>query len=338
MNKRLDPPLPFSKDAVRDLFASSRCLETLFGSTEANEGDYEHDPLYERARHTVWRLRRAYEDAVGENIANEIFQYLRELSKRRKEVDDAIVAWFKLTELLLQDTERRFGNATGRGQEKKRHVKAVIVNLLLTSPRFDIPRVPSYLEPLVVDIGADWTIDTLVHLLNHQNLWSNESQPSSISSGPFSRLINFLKSLFAKLQAKVAGFIRRWVLARYRLSEAAQVTINEISRLGLRDELDKIVDDGVKVIGWIGSHRRELFAAIDLVSISVQEAETFLNLSGAQKKSFARDLILVFVEDTGLIRWQTGFWYFFVEWILDGTIDAVVAIFNRHQVFRHRTS
>jgi hypothetical protein len=139
-----------------------------------------------------------------------------------------------------------------------------------------------------------------------------------------------------RIGAWLQSLTRRAVLEAHPLSLAATQAVEEIQRTQ-GASLDGALRKMVNLIGWLGEHRQQVVALVELVAVAVQEAEFFSELSGPEKKTYARYLVIAFLEDVGLIESETSLLYFVIERFLDWLIDAVVSIFNkRAESFGHR--
>ena len=94
---------------------------------------------------------------------------------------------------------------------------------------------------------------------------------------------------------------------------------------------------GVGLFVWIGTHRDQLVAALELVFAAVQEAESYLTMTGPEKKAFAHDLVLAVLDEIGFEE-RAGLMLAIVNSMISGAIEASVAIFNKRGAFDHRSA
>ena len=76
-------------------------------------------------------------------------------------------------------------------------------------------------------------------------------------------------------------------------------------------------------------------AAVDVLSIATQEAETFFELTGPQKQAYVQAMIMALLEQNGFVE-PSGLWREIVKGAVNLAIDATVAVFNRRQLFTPR--
>jgi hypothetical protein len=324
-------------------------LTQLFISWKTNgrrDDERRTDPIIEQARRTVWILRRAYEEATDNDFAEAALREFRLLIPSGVRAARFFVVWMDLVETLCQEAEKTYGTKKDQGEYKAQQVKAALVHLILEEEHFDIPRVPSFLKPVVVELFVNISIDTIVMLLNGNKLWV-PAPPGPVPQRNLLAAIVWALMKFGKWLMRLALVVRfgQWLK---KMSMKAVLRGNPISP-AVRRQLDLIkqadgptIQDVLKriehLIGWMQKYRKNIVALIELVSAAAREAENFIHLSGSEKKEFARELVIAFLEDYDVIR--TQFAYIITEWVLDWAIDAVVRLFNKNGAFStsHRTA
>jgi hypothetical protein len=275
-------------------------------------------------RRTVWRLRRAYDEATGDG--EDVLQGLvARLSATFAGIGGSFPLWIDLIEDLTQDAERRFGTQPGRGALKAAQVKAAMRYLISRSA--GRPAIALRIDSGLLSALLDASIDFVVMLLNRQDLWvdGTAAAPSRV---PFRlRVWHWLVTRALVLFDRISDW----------LEPAA--TLSPV----LLSDLDRIVAAHVgapfaplchaaELTRFVAAHRTQIAALAELVASGCFEAETFLELSGPEKQAYGRDLILLFLEAeyglpaTGPIAGLTGF-------LADRLIDGVVLIFNKRGVF-----
>lgn len=276
----------------------------------------------EEIRRSLWRLRRAYSVAGGGRALAELGELLGQLKPKAGGLEKALIAWIDAVELLVQQAER-LRPGPGRGERKKRQVKAALVHLMVRLAR-DGGRVPNPFEPLLYGVVADVSIDTVVLLINRNSLWETDG---SASGAPRQRW-----RPFAALSAWLGGITTRLVLAFYPVPRALKARLDEAAAA---TSLGGVLSATVQLAQWVGHHRDAAVAVVEIVSVTVQQAEGYLQMSGREKKAYARDLILVFLEDEGLLP-AAGTWgNALASTVIDAAVEAVVFLFNRRGLFRH---
>jgi hypothetical protein len=318
-------------------------LTQLFINWKTNgrrDDDRRTDPIIEQARRTVWLLRRFYEEATKDDFAESALREFRLLIPSGVQAARFFVAWIDLVETLCQESERYYGTKSGQGAYKAEQVKAALLHLILEEEDFDIPQVPSFLEPIVVEIFVNISIDIIVKLLNRDKLWMPAPRGPIPPRNLFAAIVRGL-TRFAKWLMRLAPVVRLGAWIR-KMSLNAILQGNPLTP-AVRRQLDIIkkndgptLEDVFKriehLLKWLVDHRDNVVALIELVSVAAQEAESFIQLSGSDKKEYARELVIAFLEEYDIIRTEIA--YIITEWVLDWAIDAVVRIFNKNGAFR----
>lgn len=306
-----------------------------YGSAQPETADEER--LRKHAQALVWQLRRAYEAFAGYGFADQFAQFINRIAPAAGQIEKALIAWVNLIEVLVQEAEREYGSAVGRGPQKAELVKAALLHLILDRPQLTIPDIPEFLVPIVTEIGVDCIIDAVVVILNQNQLWEPVPVQASDGIGIFARALRLLRQFWRWLTALApvryidawwAKLTRRLILAAYPLSPQLKAAVQKIENTE-GASIEDILNQSVATVRWIGEHRNEVLALIQVVAAAIQEAEFIGQLSGPEKKVYARDLILAFLESIGIIDDRTGLTYQIADSFLDWVIDAVVQIFNK---------
>jgi hypothetical protein len=196
--------------------------------------------------------------------------------------------------------------------------------------------VPEYLRPFIVDMVVDWCVDAVVLITNQYGLWE-EPQPRQNSF----RAIIALAWKWVRTLCKPGWLVISWVFSRLwsllqpriTLSPAVLAAVKAVEREGLVAKPGDALTGIIGLLEWVGSHRAQLIAMFELAFAAVQEAESYLSLSGPEKKAYARSLVLAVLDELGFNQ-RVGLLYALISSLLDGAIEASVHLFNKHGVFR----
>jgi len=287
-----------------------------------------------RFRADIWSLRKLLRTALGGGVEKDIVEVLESLAKKREQVERAVVVWVDLIEVLVQTQEQRYGDRPGMGAIKKAEVKEV-VGYLLRGRHFEIPHVPEFFVPVVIEIAVDWTIDAVVLSANRYGLWKEEEP----SAGPV--LSIFRRWLWAALRpltlaiAWVVARIRDLVRPRVQLRPEVLPALQAVEREGLIVKEKDLITGFSNLMQWTGTHRKQLIAMVELLFEVVQEAEGYLSLSGPEKKAYASDLVLAVLDELGFSE-RTGLMFALVDSMVSSGIEVAVHLFNKRGVLRHR--
>jgi hypothetical protein len=290
----------------------------------------------ERLRSKLWEMRRLLRTAIGPGLDKELALILNSLEEHSGELERAVVVWVDLIEALAQATERAYGSAPGRGSLKAADVRAAI-RFLVKSERFWLPGVPTFMKPVVADVIADWTIDVVVLMANRYGLWTDvRPEPVSLRI----RLVLWLRGrrrLLRPLWLPIAFlFTRIWALLERSPppSPAVREALKAVEREGLLGNERWVLDTLGELFAWIGNHRPQVVASFELVFAAVQEAESYLTLSGPEKKAYARELVMAVLSELGWEQ-RTGLLFALVDSLAGTAIEASVHLFNKRGVFEH---
>ena len=247
-----------------------------------------------------------------------------------RDLGERLVALIALVDTLVDEAERLHGTQAGRGRYKRQQVKAA---LLYAARRggYDIPWVPSLLEPAVFSLGADLLIDFTVAHVNQNALWDTDRLAGArlgIGARIASPPLLLLRQLLDRGAAWLAGLAWRLVLGANQLSPGLRVIVDHVASgdagaLAAVAELRTLITDNPGLV-------RSLAAVF---AIGTQQAEVFVHLSCAQKQAYVRALVMIVLRQHGLAG-RSVLLDRIIEQVVTVGIDATVEIFNRRGGFR----
>jgi hypothetical protein len=317
-------------------------LETLaaavaqHGNPAFDSAQAANDELERRARLFEWRLDRAYEQATSGSRVGDVFESFREIAPDLSQLGQAMVDWLDVVETLVQEAERKYGTAPGHGAMKAVQVKSVLVSLALANEDLVLPRVPRIFRALILEAVISWGIDVVVLLLNQNDeLWQAGSESKSSVAVAMSKPLTWLLAFGDWLQRQAFGDwlvrkINQAILKANPLSPALQAEIKKMLANG-NPSSRQVLQSFTHLTDWVGAHHKELTALIQLVSLVVKEAEGFLNMSGPEKKQYARALIVVFLEDSGILD-GSPVADAVARWLVDWGIEFVVTVLRKRGI------
>ena len=121
------------------------------------------------------------------------------------------------------------------------------------------------------------------------------------------------------------------------LPPGVQSAIDAVKRKGLIAKDGHFFSDFLDAIIWIGNHKEQLVAAVQLLFETVQLTERFVNASGQEKKEYATRIILAVLTDSGFVN-KGGLMYSFLQAAIETGIDVAVYLFNKRKVFTHNNT
>ena len=298
-------------------------------------GDDDGEPSRrDELRADIREVRQLLRTAVAEGMDRDLATALNFLAKHGEEIRRAVVVWIDLIEVLIQDAERRYGGAPGKGHLKSAEVKEV-VRYLMRGRAFNIPDVPRYLQPVIIDLLVDWSIDMLVHMANRYGLWADAG-----ATKPRSALTRFRlwlgkggRLLFAYvlyLYGRVRRALQKPVVIRPEVKDA----IDALEREGLIVSHEGLFGGVADLLVWVSARRRTLMTLFEVVSAAVQEAEGYLSMSGPEKQAYARDLVLAVLDELGFEQ-RTGLLFAIIDSTIHASIESSVHLFNKRGLFSH---
>lgn len=283
----------------------------------------------------IWRLRQLLSDAMAGGTDRELIAVLNSLAVNRDSIAGAIVAWVDLIEVLVQDAEQRYGSRRNQGALKASDVREVMRYLLRPGRvTLELPKVPPELEPFVTEVIVQWSIDAIVEVANGYGLWTDVRPEPQVNA-----LTRSLNGAFSGVLSAV-GRAAAWVYEhRYpppRLSPTLRRAVEAVEQNSMIAEQPSLAAGIGAAFTWIGHHRSNIVAAVQLIAAVVNEAETFVTLSGTEKKAYAQDLVFAVLEEAGL-RIPDGLLRAKLSAIVGAAIDALVHLFNKRNKFSHRS-
>ncbi|MEW6729937.1 MAG: hypothetical protein AB1489_01250 [Acidobacteriota bacterium] len=291
----------------------------------------------EEFRSTILEVRRLMRTAMAEGLDRDLARALNFLSKHDKTIQRAIIVWIDLIEVLIQNAEQRYGSTPGMGPLKAAEVKEM-VRYLLRNRSLNIPDIPQYLQPVIVDLVVDWSVDVLVLMANRYGLWvenGSRTKPQTVLIKFRASLHKFIRLLFLFI-IKLFENIRKMFQRPVVISPEIKAAIDAVEREGLIISEGQLFHGVADLLVWVSTRRKTLMILVEVVSAAVHEAEGYLSLSGPEKKAYARDLVLAVLDELGFEQ-RTGLLFAIIDSTINSAIEGSVHIFNKRGLFTHRS-
>jgi hypothetical protein len=296
-------------------------------------------PQITHLRIEIEKMVRLLREALGDGVAEDLARALKTFVEHGDDIERAAVAGIELIAVLVQGAEHRY--TSGRGRLKKAQVTSA-VRYLLRSESFDIPEVPRVLEPFVIDVLADWSIDFVVSISNEHGLWETREPVLFSPRATVAAILHGLAVATRPIWLMLAAFLARaWESLQdwSALTPEIKAALDKVIKAKLVAQKKELLGEVPVAVVWLADHRDQVTAALQLVFEAVQEAESFLSKSGPEKKEYARDLVLATLEELGFPA--TGLFGLIVQTFVDAAIESAVNLFNRFpsgtSAFHHRT-
>jgi hypothetical protein len=270
-------------------------------------------------------------EAKGGGVSQEFARKLKILDDNRADIEKGIVAWVKLVEVIVQGAEQRYPD--GRGGRKKAQVRAALYQII-SGEEFQIPKVPPYLQPVIMNIVVDWSVDVIVDNVNEFNLW-DDSQPKGWAGAIWTLMGMALKLLGPLFEL----FNRLYVKVRFSepLTPELEAAVKAVKDTHLLSDKRALLGSPTDLITFVAQHSQQIIAGTRLFFEVVHQAERFVSMSGPDKKAYARDVILGVLDELGFPV-GPGLFGAIVTAFIDSGIESAWSIFNKRapEAFRHR--
>ena len=265
-------------------------------------------------------------EAMGPGMPEAIGEVIHELAAHSDQIERGVVVWVRLIEVLVQNAQRT--GATG--ELKKADVMAAAHYLIEENP-FAIPRVPQYLQAVILEVAVDWLVEIVYTETERYHLWTNVSPEPPSLMRTIRMAIKRLKDWTRPFWDFLANILARAYLAlRYSepLTPELKDAVDAVERNGFLIDKRDFFRGGVKTVLFIGQHGEQVIALSHLVFEAVRDAERFRSLSGPEKKQYAMDVVLTVLNDLG-IPVDNGIIGAVVRSFASGAIESAVDIFSR---------
>ncbi len=296
-------------------------------------------PQTEILRTRIDRMVRLLRAALSGGVGEDLEALLRDLAAHQADLERATAAWVELISALVQAAEHRHPDA--RGRLKKAQVKAAI-RYLVRADRFHLPDLPAWLEPMLMDLVVDWSIDVVVDLTNQHGLWNLREPVPTSPSALLGAVLRDLADLTRPVWLWAVGLcLRVWESLQERTVFTPELrrALDQAAEAGLVRQKGELFGKVPQLVVWVADHRARVAAAFRLVFEAVQDAESFAEKSGPEKKSYARDLVLAALEEFG-VPVGDGLFSMILGAMVDSVIESAVNLFNKFPThgpaFKHR--
>jgi len=296
-------------------------------------------PLQKPLKSEIDRLVRLVQQVLKGGLAEQFAQAIQALADHGDELSSAVVVWIEVIQRLVQAAEQRYPHK--HGTLKKSIVKSA-ARYLIDHDRFDVPSVPEYLQPFLLDVLVDWSIDVIVEMSNDHGLWDTGKATESYLRDPLMRFLHWIDAIGEKIwPLLVAVPLGIWRLLHQELDLTPELkaALDEVVKRRLLSRKVDLLGKAPEAIVWVGDHGPELKALVQLVTEGVQLAEGFLDKTGPEKKEYVRALVMATLQELG-ISFGIGLIAILANTFLDTAIDSAVNEFNtfpQHSpAFKHR--
>jgi hypothetical protein len=140
-------------------------LATAFCLSPMLDTEHEPDPEAEELLHDIEKLKRQLDIMFSEDNRQQIVRFIRKIDENRDLYRRTVLLWLDLTEELAYQVELDLGDNTG--PVKLKRVEGGVFYLLSKfSEGLTVPRVPRFLNRLVLSLVIRGTVEFIVTLVN----------------------------------------------------------------------------------------------------------------------------------------------------------------------------
>lgn len=289
----------------------------------------------------IFRLKERLHDIAGDDWERSVVVAGRAVLAKGADSRRILFTWISVVESLVQTAEVEYAGRPG--VDKKRLVKA-IVRRLYRKGRLDLPLVPRWAEPLVVDGVVDVAIDFVVALNRANSGWRRDAVPrAGLASrlwwalrDRMARLKHLLGTVLRPLLRLVARLYELWTAVLYRLTPlppGVEAALQEIDAAAMRRDFAALEDFVTALLAWLRDNRPRILAFLDLAAAAAREVEWFSTLDGPAKKVCARRMLLTVLADMG-VETVTGLGAALLRVGIDHLVDAVVLLMNKRGMLK----
>lgn len=295
----------------------------------------------ERFHRDSWRLKRDLDEVLTDEVRAELKKLINHFEANRAQYRRSFLLWIDLIEDLTLDAERDLGDGTG--PLKLRRVKAAMFHLIFSfAEPVRFPGIPRYVQPLVLNLGVRWTVEFIVGLVNTPepdlSLWGNT--PVTAGRPRRGRLLRVQSRVWAKTVEKRESLLQwlvevlvGWSLRPPKLSRDLRRKVEAItSRWGedpSRPPIKQLADAIFLTLRWIGTHGKEMRAAVDAVGIAVHWTAEFAEMDEDERIELIKDAMILYFEDLGL---KGVLFERIISVILDLAVESVIHLFRKREV------
>lgn len=290
-------------------------------------------PQVTEMRAEVLKMVALLREAMSGGVAEKLAALRRDVNDNRAAIQKGLIVWVHLVEALVQEAER-----TGKdGPRKKRQVKAALFRIL-TDPKAQLPGIPAYLYPLVMDIAVEWMIEAVVQVENGYGLWDARSKDDE--SRLMANFVGWLKQVLERPWEWAARVVlNTYFMIKYRqpLQPELRKAVENVETYGIMADKRSLIHSLVEFLRFVGMHGEQVIAGIKLIFDAVYQAESFLELDGPGKKQYAHDLIIATLEELGFPV-GSGLFGMIADVFINAGIESAWSIFNERapESFKHR--
>jgi hypothetical protein len=287
----------------------------------------------------IRRILGDLEEFLTPDVREDIESLLDHVDRNRDRYRRAVLLWVDLLEEVAALMEKEYGNDTG--PLKKRRVRAAMYYLLKgfigNTP---LPRIPTFLRPIALELAIRGTIEFLVSLDHRESdgkarpkLWDKVERPQGPKSTlletrvklskPWDRFLEVLGTwvaslffsppwLWPPLRKKVNAILADW-----------QVRNRETGTTPAERTFGVVMDTA----RWIGEHGPQVRALIDMVAVAVCETAKMARLSRDERLDVVKEAALIIVQED--LGFSGPLWGTIMRLMVDLMADAIENLFRK---------
>lgn len=283
----------------------------------------------------IRRIKSDLDDFLTDEVRNDLEQLLQHIDRNRDRYRDAVLLWIDLLEEISALMEGEYGDKTG--PLKNRKVRAAMYYLMKGFVgKQELPNVPPFLRPIVLEVAIRWTVEFLVALDNKQcdrpELWEGISPEKP--RGELLKMDVRFTATWDRWMELLGTWIVGWFLKPPKLDGKLRVKVDAIlQRWHERNmetdttPVERTVGVVFRTVRWVGDHANEMRALVDLLTVAVVEAAKLSRLSRNERIAVVKEAMVILIQDDlGL----TGpLWGEIIRVMVDIMADSIEDLFSK---------
>lgn len=343
-------------------------LATAFCLSPILDQDHEPDPDSITLRDDIEKLKRQLDILFSDDVRRELINFIKRINDNRDLYRRTVLLWLTLTEEIAFQVELDLGDNTG--PVKMKRVEGGVFYLLTKfSEGLQVPKVPRFLNRLVLSLVIRGTVEFIITLVNIDQhvqrtrvaadiddlgLWNKplrarrrmqlSEQKAMRKRNVFTRASQAVREKSTKVVVSIEKQQTRWwehilnflldrLLAPPKVPAAFKIKIDAIvERMNRTSNLPPVTMMGrwfFDIFIWIGQHGKEMRAAIDAFAIAVRQTQRMSELTRERRIEVIQDALILYFDDLGL---KGPYFRFVLRLLVDINLDALVFLYKKRRV------
>lgn len=332
------------------------------------ESEQEVDPRAEQLLRDAEEFKEKLKIVFSTEMRREMIAFIKYLNANRELYRKSLLLWLDLIEEVCFLTELDLGDDTG--PVKLRRVRGAVFYLLSKLTQgLEVPGVPRYLNRFFLDLVIRGTVEFIITLVNagefdarpplpedahRTGLWDDairQRKAAAVNAaqrrvGTLERVQNrvstwqknivvFILKRWEPLISRILNWMLDKLLAPPLVPEEFKLKVDAIVTNMSRTEPGMppfriMAEWFFDVIAWVGTHGKEVRAAIDALSLAVKWTADMSDLTREERITVVEDaLVIYFDEELGL---RGPLFRLMLRLLIDLNLSAVEFLYEKRKV------